>query len=145
MKGVVVAIGLLCIYQFALSQSKDVDALKKLNQQWISAYPKKDTVSLNKIFADDMMLVSSTGVTLKKKEILSRIMETNRQYISTKLDSITGVRILGNIGLILGKSTFVRNLNSEVSYIHNSYMMVCEKRKNKWVIVALHLTILKPS
>jgi ketosteroid isomerase-like protein len=67
MKGVVVAIGLLCICQFALSQSKDVDALKKLNQQWISAYPKKDTASLNKIFADDMVLVSSTGVTLKKK------------------------------------------------------------------------------
>jgi uncharacterized protein (TIGR02246 family) len=145
MKGVVVAIGLLCICLFAFSQSNDVEALKKLNQQWIGAYPKKDTMSLNKIFADDMILVSSTGVTLKKKEILSRIMETNRQYISTTLDSITTVRILGDIGLILGKSTFVRNLNSQESSIHNSYMMVCEKRKNKWVIVALHVTILKPS
>ena len=145
MKKFFAAIGLLCVCQFAFSQPKDVDALKKLNQQWISAYPKKDTATLKKIFADDMVLVNSSGVTLKKKEILARIMETNRQYISTTLDRITDVRIFSNIGLILGKSTFIRNLNTEESVIHNSYMMACEKRKNGWVIVALHITALKPS
>src|SRR5579871_6817551 len=145
MKKLFLITGLSCICVFAFSQSKDIEALKKITQTWINAYPKKDTASLNKIFADDMLLVNSSGVTLKKKEIFARVMEPKRQYISTKLDSITSVRIFGNIGIIMGKSTFVRTLSSVQSVIHNSYMIVCEKRKNNWVMIALHVTVLNPS
>ncbi|MBS1917055.1 MAG: nuclear transport factor 2 family protein [Bacteroidetes bacterium] len=145
MKKLCLICGLTCAYLFAFSQAKDIEALKKITQAWINAYPKKDTAALRKVFADDLLLVNSSGVTLKKKEIFSRIMEPNRQYISAKSDSITSVRIFGNMGVVMGKNTFVRSLSGVQSVIHNSYMVVCEKRKNNWVMVALHVTVLNPN
>jgi uncharacterized protein (TIGR02246 family) len=136
---------LMCVCLFAFSQQKDVEALKKITQTWINAYPKKDTATLKKIFADDLLLVNFSGVTLTKKEIVARVMEPNRQYISTKLDSITSVRVTGNIGIVMGKSTFVRTLSGVQSVIHNSYMIVCEKRKNNWMMIAQHVTVLNPN
>jgi ketosteroid isomerase-like protein len=133
---------LSCVFSVVFSQPKDLEIIKKINLDLINAYPKKDTASLSRIFADDIIFINTSGVRLKKNEILLRIMEPGRQYISATLDSPLDARIIGNTCIVVGKTTFVRKLEGVRSELKSSFMSVYEKRKGKWLIVASHFTLL---
>jgi ketosteroid isomerase-like protein len=59
--------------QGAFSQNKDIDDLTKLNRDWLNSYPKKDTATLNRIFADDFVLISPKGVKMTRRDIISNL------------------------------------------------------------------------
>lgn len=61
MKKFLLMILFTAIFHNAFSQNKDIEDLTKLNQDWINSYVTKDTATLNKIFADDFVLISPTG------------------------------------------------------------------------------------
>jgi ketosteroid isomerase-like protein len=133
---------LSCAFSVAFSQPNDLEIIKKTNLDWIHAYPKKDTAALSRIFADDIIFINTLGVRLKKNEILLRIMEPGREYVSATLDSLLEAKIIGNTCIVIGKTTFVRKLEGVQSEIKSSYMSIYEKRKGKWLIVASHFTLL---
>ena len=142
MKNFTIAIVASLSFSIVSGQTKDMEEIKKINLEWLNSYPKKDTAALSKIFADDIVVINATGTAFKKNEVLTRIMELNRQYISVNLDSLLEARVIGNTAIIIGKSTFVRKLDGVQSTMKNSYMIVFEKRKGKWQIVASHSTLL---
>jgi hypothetical protein len=49
---------LTLIFQSANSQDNDVEVLTRLNQDWLNSYPKKDSTTLERIFADDFVLIT---------------------------------------------------------------------------------------
>lgn len=127
-------------FQTAFSQKKDVEALTELNTDWLASYSTKDTATLEKIFADDFILISPIGSKMTKKDIL---MNVNRQEtVSIKVD-IMDVRLLGkNVGLITAYTTFVLKVDGKEVTGRNCYQDVYVKRKNKWQAVAAHVTLL---
>jgi hypothetical protein len=133
---------LLCITASVSAQSKDIEALKNTEESRVASFVTKDTAKLGKILADDLVFINTLGETLDKKKIITLIMDPNRKYISAKIDSFTSARITGNTGILLVKSSLVRNLHEVISTLHNSYLAVYEKRKNNWVLIALHITLL---
>lgn len=104
-KAVTVFLLLLCC-ELSFGQNKDVETLKQLNHDWISSFPTRDSATMNKIYADDMLLVSPSGTVFHKKELLHNLMSPVPEYISAKVDSVN-VRLSGNIGLVRATATTI--------------------------------------
>jgi uncharacterized protein (TIGR02246 family) len=133
---------LLFVPFFAVAQSSDIATLKQLNEDWIHSYPGKDTVTLSKILADDLVMITPTGSKMSKKDILTNTASANQQIVSTHVDSIE-IRLLGdNVGLVIAKVSFVTKTNGQEITGHNCYLDVYEKRNGKWLAVAAHVTLL---
>ena len=140
MKKILLFILLVLIIQFSFSQNKDADRIKKLNEQWMTCYSTRDTSILNKIFADDLILVSPSGKKMTKKDIISNIAK--QEPLNVKIDS-ADVRMLSqNIGVITA-SISASSKNSEEIIAKTSYQDIYVKRNGLWVVVAAHVTLLK--
>jgi hypothetical protein len=142
MKNIISIVILIFTIFSAHAQNKDVEAIKKIEQLRIASLLTKDTALLNKIYADDVIFVNTLGETLDKKRVLTLIVEPERKYTTAEIDSFTSVRIIGTTAILMTKTTLIRTLHNVVSTLHNSQMAVYEKRKNKWLLVALHTTLL---
>lgn len=131
---------LTMVFPTAFSQNKDVEALTKLNTDWLASYSTKDTATLEKIFADDFVLISPIGSKMTKNDILTNV--GRQETVSIKVDSID-VRLLAkDVGLITAYTTFVLKVEGKEVTGRNCYQDVYVKRKNKWQAVAAHVTLL---
>ena len=142
MKNIVSFLILTLVFANIYAQNKDIQAVIKIERTRVNALLTKDTSTLNQIYADDVVFVNTLGETLDRKKVLLLIMEPDRKYTTARIDSVTDARIAGNTIILLTKTTLIRTLHSVVSTLHNSQMAVYEKRKNKWLLVALHTTLL---
>jgi uncharacterized protein (TIGR02246 family) len=143
MKNIISAFVLSFFFSHAFTQNNETEAVKKIEQTRVHCFVTKDTATLNKIYASDVVFVNTLGATLGKKEVMTLLMDPERKYISADIDSITNVRIIGNTAILMVKTTLVRSLHDVHSTLQNSYMSVYEKRKGNWLLVAIHITLLK--
>ena len=136
--------GIILIFTIACTQAqnKDIESVKKTEQTRISCLVTRDTATLNKIYDDDVIFINTLGETLDKKRVLTLIVEPDRKYTTAEIDSFTSVRLFGTTAVLMTKTTLIRTLHNVVSTLHNSQMAIYEKGKNKWVLVALHTTLL---
>ena len=130
----------ILLFQNVFSQNKDVDELKKLNQQWIYSLMTKDTTTLSNILADDFVLISPNGGRMTKTDNLNNLKTL--EVISDNIDSVD-VRLLSNdVGLVSAYTTFVLKNNDRNVAARNCYQDVYVKRDNRWFAVAAHVTLL---
>jgi calcium/calmodulin dependent protein kinase II association protein len=73
---------------------------------------------------------------------LANVLIPNQQVVSVKIDSIEVRLLSGNMGLVAAWTTNVINADNKKSTLKISYQDVYMKRKNKWVAVAAHVTLL---
>ena len=123
------------------SSSDDVKTLEKLNEDWIHSYPGKDTATLARIFADDLIMITPNGSRMSKKEIIVNLASPGQQIVSTKVDKVQ-VRLLGNIGLVMAEASFISLDNGKEVPGRTNYLDVYEKRNGRWVAIAAHVTFL---
>ena len=136
----VILIGIFCCYD-ALGQNKDIETLKKLNADWIGSSVTKDTVTIARIFADDMVLTNPAGKTMHKKEMLNILKLPGQDYLTAKVDTVS-VRLLGNIAIINAIASVTFKAGNKTDTIRTNYMDVYEKRKGRWYAIAAHVTLL---
>ena len=117
--------------------------VKKLNEDWIHSYPGKDTVTLGRILADDLIMITPNGSRIGKQDILTSMASPNQQVKSTRVDKAE-VRLVGNTALIFAEASFVTvdNANGKEETGRTSYLDVYEKRHGRWVAIAAHVTFL---
>src|SRR5215831_5920582 len=130
----------MLLFQNAFSQNKDVDELKKLNQDWIHSLIKKDTTTLSNILADDFILISPNGNRMTKKDNLENLKTL--EVSSDNIDS-ADVRLLSNdVGVVTAYTTFVLKVNGKDVSGRNCYQDIYVKRNGRWFAVAAHVTLL---
>jgi uncharacterized protein (TIGR02246 family) len=140
MTKIFLSILLTIILQNSFSQSKDIEKLTKLNQDWLNSSIKKDTATIAKIFADDFVLISPNGVKRTKHDAVRNILYQDIKSIN--IDSID-VRLLTNdVGLITCYLTFVLKIDGKEVTGKNCYQDVYVKRKGRWFAVSAHVTLL---
>lgn len=142
MKKIISGAILIFAITYGHAQNRDIETIKKIEQTRISSLITKDTATLNKIYADNVIFINTLGETLDKKRVLTLLIEPDRKYTTAEIDSFTSVRIIGSTAVLMTKTTLIRTLHNVVSTLHNSQMAVYEKRKNKWLLIALHTTLL---
>jgi ketosteroid isomerase-like protein len=128
-----------CLDCFA--QSDDIETLKKLNHDWISSYLTKDTATMGKIYADDMILINPSGKAFNKKDLLRNLVSPGQGYLSAKVDTVS-VRLAGNIGLVNAQATVVDRAGGKTNTITTCYLDVYEKRNGRWYAIASQVTLL---
>ena len=126
--------------QTVFSQSKDIKILKKLNSDWINSYPTKDTATLNKIFANDFVLISHNGTKMTKNDIINNL--SKQETVSVKIDSVEVKLLTDNVGVVTAYATFVLKSDGKEMTGKNCYQDIYMKRENKWVAVNAHVTLL---
>jgi len=136
-----VSLTLPAVAQTSSSDANDVKTLEKLNEDWIHSYPGKDTATLGRIFADDLIMITPNGAKLSKKECIANLASQRQQIASTKVDKVQ-VRLLGNIGLVMAEASFISLDNGKEVPGRTNYLDVYEKRNGRWVAIAAHVTFL---
>lgn len=140
MPKLLVFILLMIIFINAFAQNKDIEELTRLNQDWLNSYIKKDTATLNKIFADDFILISPKGARMTRSDIINNL---NRQEtVSINIDSINVRLVTADVGLITAYTTFVLKTDNKEMTGKNCYQDVYIKRNGSWFAVAAHVTLL---
>ncbi|RPE08720.1 nuclear transport factor 2 family protein [Chitinophaga lutea] len=139
MKHLLITLLATCLFTASYAQTEDIAVLKQHNENWIGAYSKKDTAALNKIVADDLVMITPNGSRIGKQTLLANVSKS--AYVSAKVDSVE-VKLLGNTALVIAKASFVTNTGGKETTGHTSYMDVYEKRNGRWVAVGAHVTFL---
>lgn len=132
-------LSLTCVAQS--SSSGDIKTLEKLNEDWIHSYPTKDTATMSRIFADDLIMITPNGSRMSKKDIIANVASPGQKIASSKVDKVQ-VKLLGNIGLVMAEASFVAVDNGKEVPGRTNYLDVYEKRKGRWVAIAAHVTYL---
>lgn len=136
----IISILLVFVCPTVFSQSKDIEILKKLNKDWLDSYAKKDTITLNRIFADDFTLISHNGTKMTKNDIIHNL--DKQKVIAVNTDSIDVRLLTGNVGVVIAYTTFVLNVDGKEMTGQNCYQDVYVKKKGKWVAALAHVTLL---
>jgi uncharacterized protein (TIGR02246 family) len=127
---------------FAQHPNENPELVKKVNTEWLSCMQRKDTAAASLLLSDDIIFINSQGTALTKKDILSTMADPKRKYKSIKVDEIQTTKIFDNTAFIIEKTTTIRILNDVQSTLRMSVMIFFEKRKGKWLIAAMHNTLL---
>ena len=131
---------LTLVSQTCFSQSKDIEILKNLNKDWINSYPTKDSMTLNRIFADDFVLINHRGARMTKKDIISNL--DKQETLSTNIDTVDVKLLADNVGVVTAYTTFVLKSDGKEMTGQNCYQDIYVKRKGKWMAVMAHVTLL---
>jgi uncharacterized protein (TIGR02246 family) len=122
-------------------QSGDIDVLTKMNYDFITSLKTKDTATLARIFADDMILISPGGTKMTKEEMLSNAV--HQDISAVHIDSADVRLLTPDVGLVTAYLTFSVSSGNEQVKGRNCYQDVYVKRKNRWYAVAAHVTLLR--
>jgi uncharacterized protein (TIGR02246 family) len=131
---------LMFVAHAAFSQKKDVEILTKLNAAWIHSYPTKDKATLQRIFADDFVLINHKGIKMTKKDIIDNL--DKQETLSANVDSIDVRLLTDEVGVVTAYTTFVLKTGDKVMTGKNCYQDIYIKRKGKWMAVTAHVTLL---
>lgn len=132
--------GLLPVNSFC--QSGDAETIKKLNQDWLTSIANKDSAALSKILADDFVLIVPNGSKHTKKDNLINIMSRDIEFSSIHADSVEVRMLTQDVGIISCWTSFVAKTGGKEMAGKNCYQDVYVKRKDRWVAVSGHVTML---
>ncbi len=82
--------------------------LKKLERDWFAAVAKRDTATLNRIFADDFTALNSDGTVITKKEMVEMLSSGKFQLDEIRSEEFK-LRLYGTTAIVNGRSTYIRN------------------------------------
>ena len=79
-------------------------------EEFLEALKSGDTTSLERIYADDYLLVRPNGDTLRKKEILADLRHHSMRFTSFQVQDVL-IRTIGIVGILTAevRSTAVRD------------------------------------
>lgn len=113
-------------------------AIKKLEAEWFAAVTSKDTATISRIFADDMLTADDDGTWLKKADMLNYVKA------GIPIDKITSdefkLRLYGTTAIVNGKSSYYVK-GQKLGQNHHTAVWV--KRAGTWQVVAWQSTPIK--
>ena len=85
------------------AQTTDRQQIEKLYQEMYQAMVEKDTVTLNRVHADDFVLVHMTGMRQSKQEYINAIADGTLNYFSAEHEQMN-IQIDGDTATLTGRS-----------------------------------------
>jgi len=86
----------------SLSAREDVEVVAALNEQYQAAVKANDSATMDKILADDFVLVTGTGKTFNKSDLLEEARSKTIVYEHQE-DSQRTVRVWGDTAVVTAK------------------------------------------
>ena len=117
------------------AQNAAEQAILKLEQQWVDALVKADTVALEKLYTDDLIYTHSSGTVDTKASYIDSLKTGKAKYESVERDDIK-VRFYGDTAIVTCRSVIKVNNNT----IPARYIHVYVKQKGAWRMAAHQTT-----
>ncbi len=129
---------LLVICQTKDGESDAVKKIRKLDNEFHTAFKTADSTMLVRLLAEKFIWTHSTGDIQTKTQILADIKSGELKYESLTTDDVQ-IYVYKNAAVASGHST--RNYSGEKSF-QIRYSVFYVKQRGKWQAVAFHTSIL---
>lgn len=137
---------MLCIfclfffYSNLCAQAKEMNELRKMNEDWIASYPKKDSATLNKIFADDFVLINPVGMKFTRNDIINNLAK--QQVTLAHVDSADVRMLTHDVAIITAYASFKFIVDGKEQSSRTCYQDIYMMRNGRWQAVSAHVTSL---
>ncbi|HYE72518.1 MAG TPA: nuclear transport factor 2 family protein [Blastocatellia bacterium] len=118
-------------------ESRIAEELKQLEREWDDAIVRKDMAALDRIIADDFMLIDDAGRITHKKELLERIKSPDLVIKPFETEDVV-VRIYGDTAILTGHFTQQCEYKGQSFTVRSRYTDVYVRRQGKWKAVSAH-------
>ena len=124
--------------------SKAEQEIAELNREWADAIVKGDMARLDRLFADDMTVVSGNGTIRDKAAEMDDLKPTAdiKTYFFNTED--VKIRVYGDSAVLTGHAKWRINLKGRDIDNERRYTSVFVKKDGRWQIVAQHLSRIAP-
>jgi uncharacterized protein (TIGR02246 family) len=131
---------LIFISYTSKGQSSDIEIIKKLNLNWLNAFPTRDSAVLGRVLADDFVLITPQGAKEGKKANLLNLMSPHIEFISVIIDS-ESVRLLSpDIAVLNAWTSFLFKFEQKETRERNCYQDIYMKRNGNWQAIMAHVS-----
>jgi len=124
------------------SQNRVVEAIKKLNQDWLNSFPSRDSATLSKILAYDFILIGANGSRQTKKDNLLNLVSPGIEFKSVLIDSVDVRLLTPDVAVLTAWTSFIFKADGKEMKGRNCYQDIYMKRKDRWWAVSAHVTLL---
>ena len=124
--------------------SKAEQEIAELNREWADAIVKGDMARLDRLFANDMTVVSGNGAMRGKAGEMDDLRPTAdiKTYFFNTED--VKIRVYGDSAVVTGHAKWRINLKGRDIDNERRYTSVFVKKDGRWQIVAQHLSRIAP-
>ena len=113
--------------------------IKDLEKQWADAELKQDAVALDRILADDIVEIESTGQVQTKAEDLADLKSGEFKLESLSFGDMK-VRVFGNVAVVNGPYTMKGTYKGKDISHEGHFTDVFVKRQGRWQCVSTQST-----
>jgi ketosteroid isomerase-like protein len=111
------------------------DDVKAAEQAWFDGITKNDFPKLEKVLADDLYYLHSTGVVDTKESYIKSMSSGKQKYSSGKINDLK-IRVYGTAAVINGDANFEFVTNGKPGKGHLKYTHVFVKSAKGWQLVS---------
>ena len=115
----------------------DLAALTRLESEWNAAHLRGDAASLDRIFADDLVVVVPTMRAMTKAESLG-VFASGRMKFDRYETADTTFRVHGDTAITNGRLRRTRTINGETVDDDWRFTKVYLRRGDSWQVVSFH-------
>jgi FKBP-type peptidyl-prolyl cis-trans isomerase len=115
------------------------EQLKKLEEEWATAFIKRDAAALNRILADDYYIIDPNGSVGNKAQTIEDITAGNIVFESIKYDNLN-VRVYGAFAIVTGGEAVTLRSNSQSNTVTFRFTDVFALRRGRWQAISSQLT-----
>lgn len=113
--------------------------IMKIERQWMDASVKADTAMLDKIEADDYIIIDPTGTISTKEEDMKNVKSGDLKFTSMEILR-SKVRSYGDTAVLTGKAHIKGNYKSDDITGDYAFTDVFVKKGGQWKAVSSHIT-----
>jgi ketosteroid isomerase-like protein len=110
--------------------------LLQLEKTRVNALVHDDIPALEKLFADDLTYVHSSGVLESKAEFLGRLRSGERKYLSKEHEPGVALRSYGDTTILTGSTKVAVTFRGQSQNLHLRFTETWHKRAGQWQVVA---------
>jgi ketosteroid isomerase-like protein len=116
-------------------KKRDEQAVLKQLGNWIEALKRNDMTALNRIVAEDFMLVEVNGNVLNREQDLEPVKTGDLKFQSLTTEDVK-VFVYGETAIVTGKGVYEITYKGKASTIRERFFDVFQKRKGQWRVIA---------
>jgi ketosteroid isomerase-like protein len=125
-------------YVWAADPASDEEQLKKIEQDWATAYVKRDKTFVERITSADFAFIGPDGSMVNKEEYV-KSMDGDTVFSAFKVDELK-VRIYGDAAVVLGIASITATAQGENESGRYSFTDIFVKQKGEWKAVSGQIT-----
>ena len=114
------------------------EQLKKIEQDWVSAYVKRDKAFVERIASDDFAFIGPDGNMVGKEEYMKSI-DGDTVFTAITVEELK-VRVYGDAAVVLGIASITAKAKGEDESGRYSFTDVFVKQKGEWKAVSGQVT-----